>query len=285
MDLIDEIGGYFYYEIITKIFSKKEIKGRILSLDKSFNQVTSDWNSDKNSEWMLREYLSIKMILSSSILLSSAQFSIQRNLRVVEPYLIYYSLLNCARAVIFTSPLQEWKNGTLINLSHKKTISIVSDIVKRYNKEIGEKIKNDINLAREYREVYSYRFPANGLSNKSPKLSTTIETCKLLSEIAQFQSQFLENNSCHLDEYEGFDWTKMELGYIYGEKGLSIVDREDRYRLSYMERKIKKPYNLHMMMTEGLIEDFFGAWYPEDDTNINELYNPDANWQIIFPVP
>lgn len=77
----------------------------------------------------------------------------------------------------------------------------------------------------------------------------------------------------------------MELGYIYGGKELSIVDSEDLYRLGYIERKIKKPYNLHMMMSEGLVEDFFGAWYPENDTNLNLLYNPDANWQIIFPVP
>lgn len=101
----DNIGGYFDYEVIPKIFSEEEINKRISSLDKSFKKETNNWNSDKNSEWILREYLSIKMILSSSILLSSAEFSIKKNLRVVEPYLIYYSLLNCSRAVLFTSPL------------------------------------------------------------------------------------------------------------------------------------------------------------------------------------
>ena len=172
MNITDKIGGYFDYEMIPNCFTEDEIKDRITSLDKLYKRETKIWNSDKNSEWMLREYLAIKMILSSSILLSSAEFSIKKNLRVVEPYLIYYSLLNCARAVIFTSPLQEWKNGNLINLSHKKTISIVSDIVIRYNKELGEKINKEFNIAREYREVYSYRFPANGLSKNSPKLVT-----------------------------------------------------------------------------------------------------------------
>ena len=38
-------------------------------------------------------------------------------------------------------------------------------------------------------------------------------------------------------------------------------------------------------MTEGMIEDFFGAWYPKDDSNLDEVYNPDENWNILFSVP
>jgi len=40
-----------------------------------------------------------------------------------------------------------------------------------------------------------------------------------------------------------------------------------------------------MTMTEGMVEDFFGAWYPKDDCNLDEIFNPDLKWQIIFPVP
>lgn len=31
-----------------------------------------------------------------------------------------------------------------------------------------------------------------------------------------------------------------------------------------------------------MVEDYFGAWYQDDDSDI---YNPDVNWRIIFPVP
>lgn len=283
MNITDKIGGYFEYKVLPEICNEVTVDKRISSLEDSFNKIS--WNSEENQNWMLREYLAVKMIISSSILLSSAEFSGQRNLRVVEPYLLYYSLLNCSRAIIFTSPLQEWNNGRLINLSHKKTISIAADIIKRFNREVGEKFEKQINLSREYREVYSYRFPANGLTGETPDLSDTISTCRMICEIAQFQSQILENVSPNLlEKYEGFDWNSLELGYKYGEKELEIVDSEDMYRLSYMERKFQKPFNLELLMTEGLVEDAFGAWYPEDDEDIDNLYNPDDNWQIIFPM-
>ena len=40
-------------------------------------------------------------------------------------------------------------------------------------------------------------------------------------------------------------------------------------------------------MTEGMVEDFFGSWCSDDDEdeNYEDVYNPDQNWRIIFPVP
>ncbi|MPN24169.1 hypothetical protein SDC9_171563 [bioreactor metagenome] len=37
-------------------------------------------------------------------------------------------------------------------------------------------------------------------------------------------------------------------------------------------------------MTEGMVEDFFGAWYSDLDEE-EQIYNPDIDWRIIFPVP
>ena len=36
-------------------------------------------------------------------------------------------------------------------------------------------------------------------------------------------------------------------------------------------------------MTEGHVEDFFGAWSPEDE--LEGLFDPDIDWQKIFNVP
>jgi hypothetical protein len=39
-------------------------------------------------------------------------------------------------------------------------------------------------------------------------------------------------------------------------------------------------------MSEGMVEDFFGAWCSREDTDDeDDIYNPDTNWRIIFPVP
>ena len=51
-----------------------------------------------------------------------------------------------------------------------------------------------------------------------------------------------------------------------------------------MTRKMKHPLNLQWMMTEGLVEDFFGAWIPDEDNN-EDVYNPDEYWSMIFPAP
>lgn len=284
--MIDEIDDYFDYQSLTSEFNDSEIKKSYDSLKRKFSDLTKDWNKDKNSKWVARDYIAVKMILSSSVLLSSVEYANEKNLRIVEPYLIYYSLLSCSRAVVLTSPFTEWNNGELLTMTHKKTINIVGDIISKFNKEKGEEIKKYIDWAREYREVFSYKFPANGLTSHHLSLEKTIEICKLLCEIAQFQSKVLENSNFKNSngEFE-LDWETLSVGFTYGEKNFQFIDREDGYRLDYITRKQKRPYSLHMTMTEGMVEDFFGAWYPEDDTNLDEIYNPDANWQIIFPVP
>ncbi len=284
--MIDEIDDYFDYQSMTSEFDDSEIKKSYDSLKRKFSALTKDWNKDKNSKWVARDYIAVKMILSSSVLLSSVEYANEKNLRIVEPYLIYYSLLSCSRAVVLTSPFTEWNNGELLTMTHKKTINIVGDIIAKYNKEKGEEIKKYIDWAREYREVFSYKFPANGLTAHHLSLVKTIEVCTLLCEIAQFQSKVLENSNFKNSngEFE-LDWDTLSVGFTYGEKNFQFIDREDGYRLDYITRKQKRPYSLHMTMTEGMVEDFFGAWYPEDDTNLEEIYNPDANWQIIFPVP
>lgn len=46
-------------------------------------------------------------------------------------------------------------------MTHSKTINLIGDIVAKYDKEKGEEIKKFIDWAREYREIFSYKFPAN----------------------------------------------------------------------------------------------------------------------------
>jgi len=70
---------------------------------------------------------------------------------------------------------------------------------------------------------------------------------------------------------------------LYGDKNFQFIDAEDSYRLGYIQRKVSRPYSIINTMTEGMVEDFFGAWCSDSDDE--DEYNPDANWRIIFPVP
>lgn len=52
-------------------------------------------------------------------------------------------------------------------------------------------------------------------------------------------------------------------------------------------RHCKYPQAIISTISEGMAEDFFGAWaknvdYTEDT---EDIFNPDANWQRIFPLP
>lgn len=284
--MIDELDDYFNYIHLDKAFDKSKIKDSFISLNSKCSVITKNWDSVLNSQWVVRDYLAVKMILSSSVLLTSVQYANEKNLRIVEPYLIYYSLLNCSRAVIYTTPDVQWNNGEVFTMTHKKTINIIGDIISRFCTTKGKEIKGYIDWAREYREIFSYKFPANGLTEHHLSLDDTIEICALLCEVAQFQSKIMENSVTRnvKSDYQ-LDPNIVSIGYRYGEKNFKFIDREDGYRLDYIIRKQKRPYSLHLTMTEGMIEDFFGAWYPEDDSNLNEVYNPDSNWQIIFPVP
>jgi len=284
--MTDELKDYFPYVMLDKTFSEKEVMENYSSLSVKSSALTKSWNDTVNSQWTIRDFIAIKMILSSTILLSSVEHAKKVNLKIVEPYLLYYSLLNCARAVILTSPFVEWGEDDLFTMTHSKTINLLGDIVAKYNKTKGIEIKKLIDWAREYREIFSYKFPANGLTNHNLSSLEVIENCAFMCEIAQLQSKVLENSICKNVKGEfNFDQSFFEVGYIYGNDNFQFIDEEDWYRLSYISRKQKRPYSIHSTMTEGMVEDFIGAWCSEDEVESELIYNPDLNWQIIFPLP
>lgn len=274
---------YFEYKELYSTFGEKVIEVRINDLRPYFAEIAKSYNIKSNTQWIIRTCLASKMILASSVLLTSAQYAKSKNLRIVEPYLLYYPLLSCARAVIFTYPHVGW-NDDLTTMTHSKTINLVGDIVAKCDKEKGEEIKKLIDWAREYREIFSYKFPANRLTGHLINFEKVVAGCRLLCEIAQLQSAILEAAiTKHVTQQYGIDEMEVIRTYLYGEKNFQFIDSEDGYRLNYIQRKVTRPFSIINTMTEGMVEDFFGAWC--SDLDDNDVYNPDENWRIIFPVP
>lgn len=197
-------------------------------------------------------------------------------------------MLNVARAVMFTNPVSDWKKGNLINAPHSKVINIVGDAIGQFNKGKGTFVKDLLKRAKEYRELFSYKFPANGITDFSIEFNEAVEYCSFLSEFAQFQSEVLENMNLSRKDIEfNLDREVLKKGFAYKGKKYDFLDKEDWYRLDYTARKQPFPINLYFTLTEGMVEDFFGAWYPynENDDEIGVNYNPDDNWSLIFPMP
>ena len=209
---------YFEYNELFKNFESKKIESVINSLRQPFADIAKNLDITTNTQWIVRTYLASKMILASSVMLTSAEYAESKNLRIVNPYLMYYPLLSCARAVVFTNPYQEWSDD-LIAMNHSKTINIIGDIVSRYDKAEGEHIKSLINKSRIYREIYSYKFPANGLKEIELNFDKIVDICALLSEIAQLQSAILESAiSKHCKEFRCYNKYSMDCPYLFSVK-------------------------------------------------------------------
>jgi len=283
------VAGNFNYSELYRYLSEDDLDRGRLKLKRRFKFQTNSWNTSKNSEWVLRHYLAVKMIMSSTIMLTSLKFGKDRNVRVTEPYLVYYSLLNTARAVLYTYPIPNWGIAKLISPTHNKIISIVSDAVGQFNKESGNMIRDVLEKAKEYRELFSYKFPANGITDFTVGFDEAVEICSFLSEFAQFQSEILENaNLSNKNIGLSLDREILKNGFLYKGKKYELFDDEDKYRLDYFVRKQSYPINLHYTLREGMVEDFFGAWFQEfehdDEIDSVHNYDPDINYNLIFPI-
>jgi hypothetical protein len=109
-----------------------------------------------------------------------------------------------------------------------------------------------------------------------------VKLCSLLSENAQLNSECLEDSvKKYVVGNFSIKSTVVERCFVYRSDSEEFVDDDDYYRTDYMARVDWKPGNLRSMATEGLVEDYFGSWFPEDEDG--EPYDPDKNVQIIFP--
>ncbi|MFR9070804.1 MAG: hypothetical protein ACLVIU_10630 [Paraclostridium sp.] len=285
----------FEYHNLENKFEEKEIKCYTDWVYKGFNNVCKkDMSIQLNSEWVVRHYLATKMILSATVMLSSLEYCIEKNVKISIPYLSYYSILTCCRAVIFTLPNISWNNGkdSIMEMKHSKIINIIKDCLVKLNKSYGEDIYNKINAYKDYRELFSYKFPATGIGimdNENYSYDKLVNICSTLCEIAQLNSLQIENyvrkNCLHnLDDFQELDNEYLKKCFFYkvNNENIMIIDNEDWYRIDNIRRIQPYPVNIYHTMTEGMVEDFFGAWCSGLDDEIS--YNPDIDWRIIFPV-
>lgn len=269
-------------DIITEK-TKQKIQSR-------FQKIVAQWNEQLNTEWVLRHYLSIKMIMSASIMLNAMDYSKEKNIRMVEPYLNYYSLLTVSRSAVFVMPEVIWNNDEIMTMTHSKIINNVSNAIGSLNKQLGIDVKDFLLTARDLRELYSYKFPASGLTSYfddgNDYYEDLIKMCTIIAETAQFYSEQLQ--FC-LSKIKDFNWDVnlkfLEKGFIFKGNKENFIDNEDWYRLEYFKRKQPYPVNLYWTLREGMVDDFFGAWDCLDGEDDNECFNASQNKNIIFSMP
>lgn len=149
-------------------------------------------------------------------------------------------------------------------MTHSKIINVIGQHLDTTFPKSGGGYKSLLLKLRDDREVFSYKFPAKGVSRSTleDQFDQVVRVCSLLAENAQLNSECLEA-SIQRNVVGDFDIKEevVEKCFLYESGSEWSVDDEDSYRTGYMVRKNWKPWNLCMTATEGLVEDYFGSWH------------------------
>jgi hypothetical protein len=144
--------------------------------------------------------------------------------------------------------------------------------------------------AKEQRDLFSYRFPATGLAIFGDSLVSVDEAtgiARLLTELAQINLSCLESRIARHRPEQSFEllelddmWHTMQ----YELKNDALIDDEDYSRVGYFVRKYRGPTSLVILATDGLVEEFFGAWGARDEREDESRFDADQEWDLLLDI-
>jgi hypothetical protein len=276
----------YNYRRLFDLCSEDDLKSRHGQISQQYAKLTKCWTVESNSEWSCRTYFATKMILNATVLFNSLDFAERMGLRTANPYFEYYATLSLLRGLVYTLPSELWQSGKLIEISHTKAINLAFDWLAKFNKTKADELKETTLQLKAQRELIAYRAPASGDKNLGKNYNLE-ELLILLAEAAQFNSELLQfsiEKNANPNTFEVLHQHIKDITHVSIE-GFEFTDSEDRYRLGYVQRKIKRPYQLSLFMTEGQTEDFIGAWDGDEENGEQFSNGSPSNWQAIFDIP
>ena len=188
------------------------------------------------------------------------------------------------RAIVYTLPDVDWEDGKLAAISHKKAINLSFDFLSSFNPDEAKQLKILTLDLKANRELISYRSPSSG-DTEVLKHDDILCSATILAEFAQMNSEILERSILKNSDEQHFLFHKkyaLQLTKVTIEDR-DFFDKEDAYRLGYLAKKYPLPTNILHLMTEGHVEDFFGAWCAEEEDE--SAFDPDTDWRLIFDIP
>jgi hypothetical protein len=249
-----------------------------------FRPSIKNWDIVRCQEWQLRSYLSVKLIAQATLLAGSLKFSTKHNLSVVVPYLRYYTVLNCARALLMTCPDFPFAGRSSIELSHAKVMNATTNAVARFGASLRREHAVLFRVLRDQREVFSYGLPLSGktfLDEHGASDDSAIEMAVMYSELAQLNSEilyyFLQRHHPDFPRAEPTD-DQVRLACYHGID--EMPDWDDLYRFARHFRSFGMPVPLDWTATEGFVDDVLSGWTPDDEPELQ--FDPDEYPRAIF---
>jgi hypothetical protein len=268
---------YYDYDVLCDL-DEAELGSYCSSVRKQFTSMAKAWSDEKNTEWVARHYLALKYILAAQLKASAAAYAAQQNLQIVVPYLHYYVLFHSCRAFLLTRPHEP---VDISKASHGKIINCTVNAIGTISGAMKADLENLLSRSQAIRELFSYRFPATGLSitKNRPTSEETFLWARRLAELAEMNSECLatavEKHCAGSTYIVDWDYLVEFCGYKTPEHQL---DRDDRNRLGYLSHQ-RLPYELVFIAKAGLIEDFFGAWIADEELGLpDHAFDPDQGY-------
>ena len=136
---------WFYdFRELPHFLDEDKCKKASAKLSGRYSKITKAWDKDRNSEWLCKVYLSAKMIMTATLQLNTLAYAQNKNMRLVAPYLAYYSFLSLLRGIVYTLPEVEWDDGQLVKISHSKAIALACDHLASFDKKLAASIKEKV---------------------------------------------------------------------------------------------------------------------------------------------
>ncbi len=290
-------GAEFKYQVISDRFSEGEIDKYRQWISQGIGKVCNrNMTIELNSEWVARHYLAVKMILSATVMITSLEYAIEKNLMISVPYLSYYAILNCCRAIVFTLPTRKWEEN-LIEMNHSTILKTVGDCIRKFNINRGNEISSLLFQYKDYRELFSYKFPSSGIDlvrdfGNEFEYADTVQLCKMLCEIAQLNSERVEKyvkKHCfsNIDEWGKLTYKYMKQCFVYKhitKKDLHMIDEEDECAIRYIIEHHPFPINLSGTLPGWKIKNLFATWEHDEikSDQYQDIYHPSDNLNVIF---
>jgi hypothetical protein len=241
-------------------------------------QIAKAWTVELATEWAIRNYLAVKMILASQLLLNVASYSQRKNIILTHPYLLYYMLLNTCRAFLFSDITIDWRDGGVRTASHNWIRNTTVNSLRRLSSDHADNADTLIVKAKKQRELFSYSFPASGqrfVPGGLLQIDDVYHVAGLLCELAELNSEVLETAwKTHSGEVFEVEWGQMS-DFCRYDAGIQMTDGDDHYRLGYL-KKYSGPACLVSIATAGMIDDFLGAWCAPDNDAEGDSFDPDS---------
>ncbi len=269
--------GYDYRQL-PLLSTPSEMQRYCSKLRERWAPTAKAWTKSSNSEWMARCYLAVRFMAAATVMVASREFAGAVNLRIVRPYLGYYASLTCARALLLSTPELPWQDGTLLKLTHNKTLNLVHDKVCQLSPTWGAELKDVLGHLRDVRETFSYRFPIAAAAGKydEPANDELVRTLRGLCELAQIHSECMQASleKHGASTFREYDARTEDLVCDNEIAGIRVTDRDDKYRFGWLFRKIGRPANFFHTVSNGLVDDLFGGWEPADEGDEAEAVTP-----------